>query len=298
MPKLTFVFSPARLPDAPKRGRILLVDIAFAYDTEFDQVTRPFIEKLGPRLAGWIDHHDHPAWIDYEQKAHFVLVSKQEAPACPQLVTPELLSRLGRVDHLWAHADFDGLMTAAKVLNEGAAPYPEADEDARSIDHPGQGHPCSERGRRLALALDQAYARSEGLQTLMHEIVDSLLEDREPDALAERIDALAAERRAHEQRLAPLLDQAERVHPEVLVLRSPRGLTKPDKKYLLRELETRARVGVLVEGGWSTAATFFDYGPDGLDLGRIPGLKGQRGYAFGAPDVAELVVDIAEQLDG
>ena len=40
----------------------IVLDIAFAAQglgTPFEEVTGPFLDKLGSRLAAWVDHHDH-----------------------------------------------------------------------------------------------------------------------------------------------------------------------------------------------------------------------------------------------
>ena len=58
-------------------------------------------------------------------------------------------------------------------------------------------------------------------------------------------------------------------------------------------MEERAKVGIIVEGGWSTAATFHD---GELDLAAAPGMKGGRGYAFGEVDPDAIVEEIVKQL--
>src|SRR3974377_326767 len=50
------------------------------------------------------------------------------------MVTPEIVARVGKVDTIVCHTDFDGLCSAAKWMRAGAEPYPGADADARAID--------------------------------------------------------------------------------------------------------------------------------------------------------------------
>jgi hypothetical protein len=50
------------------------------------------------------------------------------------MVTPEVVARIGAVDTVVCHTDFDGLCSAAKWIREGVEPYPGADDDARAID--------------------------------------------------------------------------------------------------------------------------------------------------------------------
>ena len=100
----------------------------------FEKITLPFIDQLGPRLAGWVDHHDHVMHERYRDDPRFVLATKAEHGACPEMVTPEVVARIGPVDTIVCHTDFDGLCSAAKWLRGGTEPYPGADDDARAID--------------------------------------------------------------------------------------------------------------------------------------------------------------------
>src|SRR6187399_279321 len=92
-PHLAFA-SPRKLP-RPREvaGRVVVLDIAFASEASgggFDKITRPFIEGLGTRLAAWVDHHDHALHAQYRDDARFVLATKAEHGACPEMVTAEL----------------------------------------------------------------------------------------------------------------------------------------------------------------------------------------------------------------
>jgi hypothetical protein len=130
--------SPRKLPRARElKGRVVVLDVAFASDAAsggFEKITLPFIEQLGPRLAGWVDHHDHVMHTAYREDPRFVLATKAEHGACPEMVTPEVIARIGAIDTIVCHTDFDGLCSAAKWLRGGTEPYPGADADARAID--------------------------------------------------------------------------------------------------------------------------------------------------------------------
>src|SRR6516162_10237658 len=136
-PELAFA-SPRKLPRARDlKGRVVVLDVAFASEASsggFEKITLPFIEQLGPRLAGWVDHHDHVMHERYRGDPRFVLATKAEHGACPEMVTPAVIERVGPVDTIVCHTDFDGLCSAAKWLRRGVEPYAGADDDARAID--------------------------------------------------------------------------------------------------------------------------------------------------------------------
>jgi len=136
-PELAFA-SPRKLPRARDlKGRVVVLDVAFASEAAsggFEKVTLPFITELGTRLVGWVDHHDHQMHERYRSDPRFVLTTKAEHGACPEIVTPEVVARIGPVDTIVCHTDFDGLCSAAKWLRDGREPYPGADDDARAID--------------------------------------------------------------------------------------------------------------------------------------------------------------------
>lgn len=277
-----------------------MVDLAFAHGDDFETVTRPLIDTLGDRLAVWVDHHDHPAWREFRDDPRYVLVEKTKARACPELIDPAVVDRAGAVDHLWAHADFDGCVAAAKFLNGGWSPYPEADEDARWADAPGQGFTCSARGLRLASALDEASValRTEPYLEFSARLVGSLVEGREPAELAARIDRFVEAQRLRQERLRKThLEDLVRPHPDILLLDVDRSIERSDKKFLLREMELRATVALVNERGHVTAATFRDEGPEGLDLREVPGLRGQRGFAWGRVEVDRVVEHLRPRLD-
>jgi len=138
MPQLWFA-SPRILPRADKlHGRVVVLDIAFAATvgsaTSFELVTRPFLDGLGDRLAAWVDHHDHEKHAAFAGDPRFVLATKAQHGACPEMVTPELVRQVGPIDCICTHVDLDGLYAAAKWILGGAEPYAGADVDARAVD--------------------------------------------------------------------------------------------------------------------------------------------------------------------
>ncbi len=302
--KVLFVEQPSNLPAAPAEGRVAVVDVAFAGADNFEKSTVPFLEQLGDRLAIWIDHHEHPVgWARYKSDPRFLLVPNREAHACPELVTPEVVRRAGPVDVVVAHADFDGLVSAVKFLRNGEPPWPEADEDARAADSPGRGHALSARARLITDALDEAGSElsTKQREALRQEIVAGLVAGALPLKLQQRLEQL---RDAFAQTLAPvdgLAETAREEVPGVLVVRAEKAFPRAVKKALLSRLETKAAVGVVVEGRAVTVATFHTE----IDLARCDELTaGRSDYRFaqatdgGRSIVARLGVLVAEAASG
>jgi hypothetical protein len=188
-PSLAFA-SPRKLPRARDlKGRVVVLDVAFASEAAsggFEKITLPFIEQLGPRLAGWVDHHDHLMHERYRGDPRFVLATKAEHGACPEMVTPELVARIGPVDTIVCHTDFDGLCSAAKWIRGGVEPYPGADDDARAIDT--RAVPPGPIGQRFDRAL-RARARDAALLGI---VVRHLADGLRDGSLWEPIDRAAA----------------------------------------------------------------------------------------------------------
>jgi hypothetical protein len=188
-PELAFA-TPRKLPKVRElKGRVVVLDLAFASEASgggFDKVTRPFIDGLGARLGAWVDHHDHVLHEVYSKDPRFILSTKAEHGACPEMITPDLVRRVGHVDTIVCHTDFDGLCSAAKWMREGDEPYPGADDDARAVDtRIGQPSPTGQRFDRAIRARPRDHA-------LFGVIVRHLVDGLRDGALWEPIDAAAA----------------------------------------------------------------------------------------------------------
>lgn len=286
--RITWATHPRHLPKPPS-GRVVVVDVAFAAGGQFRSKTLPFIEALGERLLRWVDHHLHKeGWARFARDPRFVLVPNREAHACPELVTPALVESTERgtpVDAVVAHADFDGLVAGVKWRLGGRSPWAEADEDARAVDSPGRGHTLSERGARLAYAIEEASGRYSlhKRQRFLSEIADALVDDEEPLALESLLDELAASAREAEQTARRLAAEAGREEaPGVFVVRLDKPVENRIRKHLLVYAEERAPIGALYEpdpggGAWVTAATF----DETLDLEDVKDFAGGRSdYRF------------------
>ena len=255
-PSLAFT-TPRTLPDpASLCGRVVVLDIAFAAEglgTSFEEMTGPFLDGLGNRLAAWVDHHDHEYFDRFRDDPRFVLATKAEHGACPELVTPELVARTGPVDVVLAHVDLDGLFAAAKWILGGREPYAGADGDARKVDT-RTGTPSA-----TARLIDHALRARFRDEALKHRIVRWLvggLSDREHRAVvteaAGEFDAMLAET----ERLAGRYKVDGRV--AVVDARAAKG--RYDKTDLLLRGQERAEVAIVRDSGMATVAAGFDSG--------------------------------------
>jgi hypothetical protein len=276
LPRIALAFaSPRKLPRARElAGRVVVLDVAFASEASsggFEKITKPFIDQLGPRLAGWVDHHDHVMHAHYEDDPRFVLATKAEHGACPEMITAQVIERIGPVDTIVCHTDFDGLCSAAKWLRKGADPYPGADDDARAIDTrtaiPGP------IGQRFDRAL-RARPRDTALFGLVVRHLATALADA---SLWEAIDAAAAELgpieeltrrvatgyRFTELTATPLLPAPIRT---LAIVDATPHHGKYDKTQLLLIGQEKAGLALVVDTDTLTLAARFDSGVNFLDV--------------------------------
>lgn len=265
-PDLAFA-TPRKLPRATElRGRVVVLDIAFAAEgtgTSFEKVTKKLIDGLGPRLAMWVDHHDHVLQASFASDPRFVLATKAQHGACPEMITPALVERAGTVDTLLCHGDFDGLCAAAKWIRGGVEAYEGADRDAHAVDT-RLGAP-SERGAMVDRAL-RARPRDDGLKGL---IVRFLATGATDASLYRTISEAAEEVRKIEEQSRELA-KAFVIENDVAVC-DARGSRPYDKTVLLLLGQERARISVVHDDVTVTAAARFDSGVNLLALFGVDG---------------------------
>jgi hypothetical protein len=279
LPQFRFL-TPRTLPRAALlSGRVVVLDVAFASEgggSSFEKVTLPFIRDLGSRLAAWVDHHDHERHVDYAGDPRFVLATKAEHGACPEMVTPEVVFAAGPVDTVAVHLDLDGLYSGAKWVRGGIEPYEGADADARAVDT-RRGDPGP-----VAVRIDRALRARFRDEALKHLIVQFLAAgaDRrrsavhwaEIDSAARDIDALLETSR----RLADGYQIRDGV--AYVDVGAVRGF---DKTELLLLGQQRAAVSVVRDSGSLTIAA--DYS-SGLDFVKMLGLGGGMPTRVTVPD--------------
>jgi hypothetical protein len=254
--------TPRSLPKAETLfGRVAVLDIAFAAEgggSSFEGITLPFIRGLGSRLAAWVDHHDHERHQEFAGDPRFVLATKAEHGACPEMITPEIVSRAGPVDSVAMHVDLDGLYSGAKWVLGGVEPYDGADADARAVDT-RRGEPGP-----IATRIDRALRARFRDTNLKHRIVQYLLARTRAPHHWEEIEAAA-------RLIDPLLNEARRIAERFRVdgqvaYVQPAGRTPYDKTELLLLGQRKAPVAVVHDSGSLSIAADFESGFDFVKL--------------------------------
>jgi hypothetical protein len=269
MPHLAFG-TPRKLPKATTlAGRVGVLDIAFAgvggRSGSFEAVTLPFIEGLGQRLAVWVDHHDHGEHNRYATDPRFVLATKAEHGACPEMIEPSLVERVGPLDTIVCHTDFDGLASAAKWMRGGLEPYPGADDDARAIDT-RMGVPSP-----IATRIDRAIRARPHDQGLFGVIVRHLAGGLSDAALWESIDRAGEELAPIERETRRAAQGYRRLSPGVALVDVTSGFGRIDKTLLLLLGQEREPVSVVLDKDNVSVAARFDSGLNFLSLFELEG---------------------------
>ena len=268
IPQLYFA-SPRALPRADKlHGRVVVLDIAFAATigttVSFELITRPFLDALGARLAAWVDHHDHEKHIEFAGDPRFVLATKAQHGACPEMVTPELVRQTGPIDCICTHIDLDGLYAAAKWILGGKQPYPGADDDARAVDtRVGAPGP-------IATRIDRALRARFRDDQLKRGVVQFLVGGRQPGVHDDVIEDAAAE---FDRRAVKTAELAGRftIRGRVAVVDTAGSQGPFDKTDLLLAGQAKAQVSIVRDSGMLTIAAPFDSGWDFVGLFAIGG---------------------------
>ncbi|MEZ4404794.1 MAG: hypothetical protein R3B06_32700 [Kofleriaceae bacterium] len=262
LPNLYFA-APRSLPKATKLvGRVVVTDVAFAAtvgtSVSFDQTTLPFITGLGDRLAAWVDHHDHERHADYAGDRRFVLATKAQHGACPEMITEALVRETGPIDTIMTHVDLDGLYAAAKWILGGREPYRGADDDARAVDtRLGEPGPI---GRRIDWALRARFRDDQ----LKRAVIGHLVTGLGPGAQADLIAEAAAEFEARAAGTAALAARYA-IRGRVAWVDTAGGPAF-DKTDLLLAGQAQAPVSMVKDSGQLTIAAAFGSGWDFVQL--------------------------------
>jgi len=268
LPELTFA-SPRLLPRGEKLlGKVVVLDIAFAAtvgtSVSYEKTTLPFIRALGDRLVAWIDHHDHERHADYAGDPRFVLATKAEHGACPEMVTEERVRQLGPADTICTHVDLDGLYAAAKWILEGREPYPGSDDDARAVDtRIGEPGP-------IAVRIDRALRAKSRDDNLKRSIIQWLCTGRGNGVHDERIDEAAREFELKDA-VTQELGRQFTIRGVVAIVDTAGKTNQFDKTDLLLLGQQLARVAIVRDSGTLTIAAAFDSGMNFVELFQLGG---------------------------
>lgn len=266
-PELAFG-TPRKLPrPAELSGRVVVLDVAFAGagDQGFSKVTLPFITGLGERLRAWVDHHDHEEHVRFADDPRFLLTTKSEHGACPELIDPALVERVGAIDTICCHNDFDGLASAAKWIRGGVEPYPGCDDDARAIDT-RLGVPTP-----AAVTMDRALRARPRDKALMGLIVRHLARGLEDDGLRREIDKAATELEPIERETERVAQGYSRIGNGVVAIDITGNRGTIDKTLLLLLGQNLEPVSLVLDRDTVNIATRFDSGINFLQLFGLSG---------------------------
>ncbi|MEZ4366867.1 MAG: serine O-acetyltransferase EpsC [Kofleriaceae bacterium] len=221
----------------------------------------------------WLDHHDHERHVDYASDERFVLATKAQHGACPEMVTPARVRQAGPVDTILTHVDLDGLYAAAKWVLGGREPYPGADDDARAVDtRIGEPGPIA---RRIDAAV-RARFRDDGLKRA---IVWWLVDGMGPGVHDDRIAEAAAEHARRAVGTAALAAQYA-IRGRVALVDAG-GRRDFDKTDLLLAGQERAPVAIVRDAGAVSIAAPFR---SGWDFVALLGLGGGMPTRVSVPD--------------
>lgn len=268
LPQLWFA-SPRALPRAERlHGRVVVLDIAFAAtigtQVSFELTTRPFLDALGDRLAAWVDHHDHERHASFAGDPRFVLATKAQHGACPEMVTPELVRQTGPIDCIMTHVDLDGLYAAAKWILGGAEPYAGADADARAVDtRVGVPGP-------LATQIDRALRAKFRDDHLKRAVIQFLVGGMRRGVHQDLIEEAAAEFEQRDERTRALAKQFT-IRGRVAVVDTAGFAGQFDKTDLLLAGQVLAPVSIVRDSGMLSIAAAFDSGWDFVELFELGG---------------------------
>ena len=266
-PELAFG-TPRKLPrPAELSGRVVVLDVAFAGagDQGFSKVTLPFITGLGERLRAWVDHHDHDEHVRFANDPRFLLTRKSEHGACPELIDAALVERVGPVDTICCHNDFDGLASAAKWIRKGIEPYPGCDDDARAIDtRLGVPSPA-------AISIDRALRARPRDRALLGLVVRYLANGVQDDGLRREIEKAAAELEPIERETHRVAQGYLRIGEGVAAIDVTGNRAPIDKTLLLLLGQNLERVSLVLDRETVSIAARFDSGINFLQLFGLSG---------------------------
>ena len=262
--------SPRKLPRAGSlHGRVVVLDIAFAavgLGAGFEKTTGKFIDQLGPRLARrWVDHHDHPLHPRFADDPRFVLCTKAEHGACPEMITPELVADTGPIDTicrplrprralLGGEVDPRRSRALSRVPTTTPARWTPASA-SRAPQRSGSTRPCAPTGSTTPSSAGSCTTSCAGMK---------------PGIERDAIEEAAADFRRMASNARELAREFE-VKDGIAYIEVGSSAPPFDKTELLLLGQERAPVAMVVDAGNATIAASFESGLDFVELLEIGG---------------------------
>lgn len=263
------IASPRSLPNAKYlNGRVVVLDLAFAHSKpsgRYPSITHKLIDQLGDRLALFLDHHDSEYHEDFKGRERFVLATKAEHGACPEMIDPTLVERVGPVDTILCHGDFDGLVSAAKWILQGHEPYLGSDHDAWCVDT--RLEVPSEQGLLMDRAL-RAHFKDPEVKAL---VLRYLLSHATNQALKQKLSLLGAEAKQLEETAETLAQNYQQLSDQVSYIDTRSAYVSFDKTHLLLCGQKLSQIAVVRTEDGITFAAPFNSGVNFLKLFQVSG---------------------------
>ena len=263
------IASPRSLPNAKLlKGKVVVLDLAFAHSKpsgRYPSITHKLIDHLGDRLALFLDHHDSEFHEEFKGKERFVLASKAEHGACPEMIDVGLVERVGTIDSILCHGDFDGLMSAAKWILGGHEPYSGGDHDAWCVDT--RLEIPSAQGLLMDRAL-RAHFKDAEVKSLVLKYLLSRAKDQD---LKTKLSRLGAEAKLLEEAAENLAKSYQRLSDTVSYIDTRPSYLNFDKTHLLLCGQRLSQVAVVRTEDSITFAAPFNSGVNFLSLFQVSG---------------------------
>ena len=263
------IASPRSLPNAKLlKGRVVVLDLAFAHSKpsgRYPSITHKLIDQLADRLALFLDHHDSEFHEEFKDNERFILATKAEHGACPEMIDCSLVERVGQIDSILCHGDLDGLMSAAKWIMGGHEPYSGSDHDAWCVDT--RLEIPSAQGLLMDRAL-RAHFKDPQVKSL---VLKYLLSKAQDQAIRSGLEDLGSETKRLEEAAESLAKSYQMLSDTVSYIDTRSSYLKFDKTHLLLCGQKLGQIAIVRTEESITFAAPFNSGVNFLSLFQVSG---------------------------
>lgn len=263
------VATPRSLPSSELlQGRVIILDLAFAHSKpigRYPSVTHKLIDRLGDRLALFLDHHDSDFHDSFADDPRFILATKAQHGACPEMITRSMVERIGLVDTILCHGDFDGIASAAKWIRSGVEPYQGCDHDAWCVDT------RLDRPSPIGLLMDRALRADHRDPIIKEKVLRFLLSGGEDQNLKSSLAEIGEETRFLEERAESIAVRYQVLSEKVAFVDVRDIKLTYDRTHLLLCGQGLAKIAVVLDESSVTFAAPFNSGLNFLNLFQVSG---------------------------